>query len=342
MDSDGLKFCFIDTETTGLTDNSNIIEIAWVITDKHLNVLKEESHLINGNFEITEFIKNLTGISKEKTIADGISIQDALKHFYNDILKCQFLVAHNILFDYKMIMNEIKNIFSHDDNKNELEHYTNIFQSKVRLCSLLILKKECNDRDITTENYKLQTFYNRLIEEPRVQIHRALSDVYMIIECFQEFYDFDILKYFWNKHLSFGKYKRKTNEWIYDNDKEYFNWLLQNVYNVDTLYKKDELLYKDEEYEYDDFIVPDVIADDNLENIQYQNSMDNQNNDYVEINDDSNDSSFAEDSDEETDTATLSSIETELEEDSSGDDEDDANLNDNINTNIANKRQRTL
>ena len=100
-------------------------------------------------------------------------------------------------------------------------------------------------------------------------------------------------------------------------------------------------MYKDEEYEYDDFIVPDVMADDNLENIQYQNSMDNQNNDYVEINDDSNDSSFSEDSDEETDTATLSSIETELEEDSS-DDEDDANLNDNINTNIANKRQRTL
>jgi DNA polymerase III epsilon subunit-like protein len=344
MDSDGLKFCFIDTETTGLTDNSNIIELAWVITDKHLNVLKEESHLINGNFEITEFIKNLTGISKEKTVADGILIQDALKRFYNDILKCQFLVAHNILFDYKMIMNEIKNIFSHDGHKNELEHYTHIFQSKVRLCSLLILKKECKDRDITTENYKLQTFYNRLIDEPRVQIHRALSDVYMIIECFQEFYDFDILKYFWNKHLSFGKHKRKTNEWIYDNDKEYFNWLLQNVYNVDTLYKKDELLYKDEEYEYDDFIVPDM---DNLENIQYQNSMDNQNNDYVEINDDSNDSSFSEESGEETDTATLSSIETDLEPNpdssDSSDNDDEENLNtSNINTNISNKRQRTL
>lgn len=343
MDTDSLKFCFIDTETTGLSNNSNIIELAWVITDKNLNVIKEESHIINGDFEITDFIQNLTGISKEKTVNEGISIQSALLKFYNDILKCQFLVAHNIYFDYKMIINEINNIFK--ENNNELTHYTNVFQSKIRLCSQFILKKECFEREIDLENNKLQTFYNRLIEEPMVQTHRALNDIYMIIECFQELYEFDILRYFWNKHISFGKHKKKTNEWIYDNDREYFNWLLTEVYNVDTLNKKYELLYYDEEYEYDGFVVPDVGNYDNIENTQTENEipenptnnyveilLNNDNNDYVEINDGS---------DDETYTETESDTETDISSSSDDSESEDDGVILNITDTTSNKRRRT-
>jgi DNA polymerase III epsilon subunit-like protein len=257
MDNDGLKFCILDTETNGLnTKTSNVIEIAWVITDKYLNVLKQESFLIKGDFVISDFITNLTGITKQKTISDGVLIDTALKKLYDDIIQCQFIVAHNIIFDYNMILNEINNIFKNKP-KYELDHYVNVFKSKTRLCSLHILKKECLDRCLPITNHKLQTLHNYLVENSEIQSHRAMSDVYMILECFQILDEFDILKYFWNKSLSFGKCKGKTNEWIYENDKDYFNWLLCNIYNINTIYKKDQILYQDEEYEYDGFVVSD-------------------------------------------------------------------------------------
>ena len=254
MDTDCLKFCFLDTETNGLSPKTNnIIEIGWVITDKYLNVLKQENLLINGDFEISEFIKNLTGITKERTISDGVALKVAFEKLYNDINQCTFIVAHNIMFDYKMILGEINNLFK--NNRNEMEHYEKIFKSKIRLCSMHILKKECIDRGLVVTNHKLQTLHNYLVETSQIQSHRAIADVYMILECFQILDDFDILKYFWEKSVVFGKHKGKTNEWIYENDKDYFNWLLANIYNVNTLYKKEQLLYQDEEYEEDGFIV---------------------------------------------------------------------------------------
>lgn len=263
MEEDGLKFCILDTETTSLnTKTGNIIEIGWIVTDKELNVLKQQNFLINGDFEISEFIKNLTGISKEKTISDGVPLQTAFESLYEDIVKCQFIVAHNVVFDYNMIITEINNLFKDKEKeKNELEHYLNIFKSKIRLCSRYILQRECRERGLVPTNYKLQTLYNYLIDSEQSQSHRAIDDVYMILECFQELADFDILYYFWNKHLVFGKHKNQTNEWIYDNDKDYFNWLIKDVYKIDTLYKKDQLFYKDEEYEDDGFVVADNVIE---------------------------------------------------------------------------------
>lgn len=266
MEDDGLRLIFWDTETTGLPKGNdyseiNIIEIGWIVTDLKLNVLKQENYLINGEFEISDFIKNLTGISKQKTIDEGLPLDEVFLKFYQDIVKCQFIVAHNILFDYNMVLQEIKNLFKDKLSDNEYNHYINVFKSKIRLCSKYILQKECRERELEVENYKLQTLHNKIVETSEIQNHRALEDAFMILECFQILDEFDILDYFWNKHISFGKYKGKTHIWICDNDRKYFDWLTKNIYNIDTLLKKIQLFYQDEEYDNDDFIVDDHIVE---------------------------------------------------------------------------------
>lgn len=274
--SDGLNFMILDVETTGLPINNNyshlnIIEIGWVITDKYINIIKQNSFIINGDFEINENIEQLTGISKQKTINDGITITNALNVFYKDIINCQFIIAHNILFDYNMILTEIKNIYNNNNiNQNEYDHYINIFKNKIKLCSKYILQKEIDNRYLVISNYKLISYYNYLVGNDNIQTHRSLDDIFMIIECFQSLDEFDILFYFWNKTIQFGKYKYKTNEWICDNDRKYFDWLLFNIYNIDTLLKKQQLFYEDEDYIYDDFIINDnndiIINDIDINN----------------------------------------------------------------------------
>ena len=107
MENNGLQFMIFDTETTGLPINNNyshlnIIEIGWVITDKYMNVIKEQSYIINGKFDIPNFIKQLTGISKQLTINEGMSIFDVLKEFYNVfwiVLAMQPFCALAFIFD---------------------------------------------------------------------------------------------------------------------------------------------------------------------------------------------------------------------------------------------------
>jgi len=285
MNTDCLKICIFDVETTGLpTGNDyskvNIIEIAWVIVDKNMNVLKQQSMLINGDFHISNFIKNLTGISKEMTLSGGLPLMNVFNKFYEDLKECSIIMAHNLIFDYNMVLQEIKNLFKEKNKSNELEYYQNMFKSKIRLCSRNILRKECSEREIKVENYKLQTLHNTLTETNTIQQHRAIGDVYMIMETIQTLEEFDLLYYFWNKKLVFGTHKDKTNEWVYDNDRKYFDWLLKDVYMINTENKKRELLYQDEEYVEDNFVVnetdsdPDYNTDQSGSNISTNSSMD--------------------------------------------------------------------
>lgn len=313
MNTDCLKICILDTETTGLPINNdysklNIIEIGWIVVNKNLDILKKETMLIKGDFVINDFISNLTGISKEMTERKGISIKNALEKLYNDINECQFIMAHNVVFDYNMILTEIKNIFKNDDN-NYLEHYLNLFKSKIRLCSKYILKQECEFYNIKVENFKLDTLYKTIVDNTNTQTHRAINDVYMILECLQSFDDdLDILYYFWQKKILFGKYKNKTHEWIYDNDRDYFDWLIRTVYNINTTNKKDELCYKNEEYVFDDFVVAD-------NDFTMQDIVATVHNDYQEISDDTNDSDYQINStEEESDSSDSELSETSNEE----------------------------
>jgi len=123
-----------DTETTGLPDrgpngwgsywsynlnekydNSRIISIAWSSIHNYNketinNKLPKIEHFLRypeGFDEITN--SHIHGITYEDTLKDGIPFNGLLmdKGLCVDLLKADYIIAHNIDFDYYILMNEL-------------------------------------------------------------------------------------------------------------------------------------------------------------------------------------------------------------------------------------------
>lgn len=101
------QYVVIDIETTGVKDDDEIIELgAILIKDK--NIIDSYSSLINCNKKISDEIVNLTGITQDNVLNDGIQLKDALinllKFCGND-----HLIGYNINFDMNFIQKSCKN-----------------------------------------------------------------------------------------------------------------------------------------------------------------------------------------------------------------------------------------
>lgn len=169
-----MVFCY-DLETTGLdTDNDSIIE-------RYVRELNTDSiaslGCINGSYISKKIIK-LTGIT-QFMVDEG----DNLKKFVNEI---------------KEISNTcIKPIFiAHNGNRFDKLFLDRILKRKIInkiifLDSIPVLRVFCNKK---LKNYKLETIYKHLIDEKKVQEHRAEGDVLMLIDIFKQLeIDYDIL-----------------------------------------------------------------------------------------------------------------------------------------------------
>ncbi len=102
-------YSIVDIETTGgnFQKGGKIIEIAIILFDGK-KIIDKFSSLINPNCRIPYFINNLTGINN-KMVSNAPSFFEISKKI-NSITKNTIFVAHNTLFDYKFIQDEMKNI----------------------------------------------------------------------------------------------------------------------------------------------------------------------------------------------------------------------------------------
>ena len=102
-----------DTETTGLPNPLNppyIIQLCFVIFDTNKNAIVKTFQScikIPDHVEISSFITNLTGITKQQCQKEGMLMEDALVEFQKEYERCDVIVAHNLSFDQEMIRYEI-------------------------------------------------------------------------------------------------------------------------------------------------------------------------------------------------------------------------------------------
>ena len=127
-------YLFFDTETTGLprnwkapvTDLNNwprMIQIAWILCDNKGNRLESHDYIIKPeNFEIPLEASKIHGISTEKAINEGVALEMVLNKFNELVERADFIVAHNISFDEKILGAELlrKNIKSNFNKKRKL------------------------------------------------------------------------------------------------------------------------------------------------------------------------------------------------------------------------------
>ncbi|MBD74032.1 MAG: hypothetical protein CMM96_00860 [Rickettsiales bacterium] len=187
-----------DTETTGIPknfkispnnsntfnwDDARVIEIAWIISDKYGNVIKENNYIIKptGTFNISENNKKIHGYSQDYILNNGRNIKEILTMMIDDIDKFNVnkFVAHNFDFDKNVILSEI---FRMDDLT-----YKNIF-TKPHYCTM---KEGTNITKLQNRyGYKrpklseLCKYYNIQFDENYA--HNALYDTTKTLECYNK------------------------------------------------------------------------------------------------------------------------------------------------------------
>lgn len=113
-----MRILFFDTETTGLprdryvpakdgADNwPDIVSIAWMIVDEHRKLLKSKYVIVKPEgWTIPADSTEIHGITQEKAQTEGVFLRSILEEFQQDMLKCKYIVAHNMNFDRNVLDN---------------------------------------------------------------------------------------------------------------------------------------------------------------------------------------------------------------------------------------------
>ncbi len=201
-------YLFFDTETTGLPKNWNapvidvenwprIIQLAYIVCDKDGNIIKTVCELIKPQgWEVPSigmFVRNGLSLeqatkeakfwidncySQEKNEANGVFISKVVFHFIKDLESCQYLIAHNMSYDEKVIGAEMIRLG---------------MKSEKRVIKICTKEKSTNICKLPHANGgrgykwpKLEELHNFLFNEGFDGAHDALNDVKAMKKCFFE------------------------------------------------------------------------------------------------------------------------------------------------------------
>lgn len=181
-------YLFFDTETTGLpksrlapvTDVDNwprMVQLAWLLYDENKKELNGQSYIIRPEgFTIPEESSRIHGITTEKALHEGVTLDSALFEFTRDLEEARHLIAHNISFDENIIGAEL------------LRKRLNSRLWRInKVCTMLTTTEYCAIPG--QMGYKWPTLtelHNKLFNKPFSGAHDALADVKACARCFFE------------------------------------------------------------------------------------------------------------------------------------------------------------
>jgi DNA polymerase III epsilon subunit-like protein len=204
------RIMVFDTETSGLlpknepnrvhkiSDYPHILQLSFVIYDmKQECIVQEYNEYINvpNKVVISPFITDLTGITREICKSQGVEITDALVDFYLAYMSVDYVVAHNISFDKRMIEIELQRNMIELSIKMPHAAFMfndtyNLIQNITVQCSMQIGKQFC-DMYINGKDGKSWKKPPKLIElhkqlfgfEPK-NLHNSLVDSKIAMKCY--------------------------------------------------------------------------------------------------------------------------------------------------------------
>ena len=184
-----MHFLFFDTETTGLpkkwnapvTDLKNwprMVQLAWLLYDDQGNEIIRSNEIIQPDgFRIPIASSSIHGITTERAKEEGIPVGEALNKFSHALDSTDYLVAHNIDFDDKIVGAEFI--------RAEME---NDFFQKARICTMKSSIKFCKlpGKYGKYKNPSLTQLHTKLFGKGFDDAHDALADV---VACANSFYE---------------------------------------------------------------------------------------------------------------------------------------------------------
>jgi len=118
-----------DTETNGKPLNykaeawdvknwPRVVQLAWAVYDNDGNLAGTQKHLIRPDgWQIPDEVVEIHGITYQMAMQDGIPAQDAISRFISDYNSARVLVAHNMKFDYPVLLCEFLRYGLRTENK---------------------------------------------------------------------------------------------------------------------------------------------------------------------------------------------------------------------------------
>ena len=181
-------YLFFDTETTGLprswkapvTNLNNwprLVQLAYLCYDKNGNKISGGDHIIKPDgFIIPKDAARIHGISTEKATQEGIALLTVLKDFQTLINQAEYLVAHNIKFDEKIIGAEFL--------RNKMQDSV---AKKRKICTMLSTTDFCKLNGPYGYKWpKLSELHYKLFKTNFEEEHNAAADIHATAKCFWE------------------------------------------------------------------------------------------------------------------------------------------------------------
>ncbi|MBE0675747.1 MAG: 3'-5' exonuclease, partial [Bacteroidales bacterium] len=179
----------VDTETTGLPKNwkapvndlnnwPRLVQIAWLSYDINGSLISDKDYIIApDDYTIPISAVRVHGITTEKAQKEGGILKSILSEFETFITQSEFLVAHNMSFDEKVLGAE----FLRNNMGNPLS-------SMKRICTMERTTSFCAIPS-SFGDYKwpsLSELHNKLFGYKIQELHNATSDIRITAKCFWE------------------------------------------------------------------------------------------------------------------------------------------------------------
>ena len=181
-------YLFFDTETTGLprnykapvTDLNNwprLVQLAFLFYDTDGNIISGGDFIIKPDgFTIPKDASRIHGISTERALEEGVPVSVVLEQFDSLISQTNYLVAHNISFDEKIIGAE----FLRMGMKNSIA-------SKKKICTMNNTTNFCAIHGPYGYKWpKLSELHYKLFKKDFEEAHNAAVDIEITAKCFWE------------------------------------------------------------------------------------------------------------------------------------------------------------
>ena len=184
-------YLFFDTETTGLPHDWNapvdnvdnwprLVQLAWLLYGKDSNIICGGNYIIKPEgFLIPTEASNIHKITTEKAKKEGKELKKVLEEFKTIVENTNYLVAHNISFDEKIVGAEFirKNLSNNLVDKNKI-------CTKEQTTNFCAIPSPNGYNDYKWP--KLSELYYKLFGKEMENAHDAMEDVKATAKCFWE------------------------------------------------------------------------------------------------------------------------------------------------------------
>jgi DNA polymerase III epsilon subunit-like protein len=181
-------YLLFDTETTGLpkrwkapvSDVNNwprLVQIAWLVFENDGSCIRKQNYIVKPEgFTIPVDASRVHGITTERALEEGIALESVLSDFSNDVNRSDYLVAHNMSFDEKIVGAEYYRLNRED-----------IIEPKQKICTMQKSTNFCAIPGPYGYKWpKLAELHQKLFGCDFEEAHNAMADITATARCFWE------------------------------------------------------------------------------------------------------------------------------------------------------------